>query len=400
MGVEEILTALQAILDGAKNEEGADRALTEDELSRYEKLEADLVVARKSAEVIKRHAAYKATAIPAVVGGKAPDAEDTVTRAFNEYLRTGNKNIEGIQRAQGEATGSAGGYLVPEGFRQKMIEKRKAFGGIAENAESISTDSGNPLPWPLNDDVDNLGGIVAEGAVVTTNPNADLVFSTRTLGAYKYGSGGASNLPLKVSWELAQDSAFDLAGFVARKLGERIARAQAADWVVGTGVGEPQGLLSAQGGISAATAISSNTAPTYADLVTIVHDLDPAYREGAVWVFNDAFLEVLRKMEDTTDRPLFGSLNSWSMEGAPGGSTLLGFPVIIDQACPAPSAGNSFGFFGNLREAYVIRRVKATTMVTLNELYAVNGQIGYLAWERADGMVQDPNAGVLLEAAA
>lgn len=399
MGVEEILSALQAILDGAKNEDGTERSLTDEEVERYEALEKDLITARKSEEIVKRQAAYKSVKVPAVVTGKRADDDDEVARAFDAYLRTGQKS-DAIQRAQGEATGSAGGYLVPEGFRQKMIEKRKAFGGIAENAESISTDSGNPLPWPLNDDVDNLGGIVAEGAVVTTNPNADLVFSTRTLGAYKYGSGGASNLPLKVSWELAQDSAFDLAGFVARKLGERIARAQAADWVVGTGVGEPQGLLSAQGGISGATAISSNTAPTYADLVTIVHDLDPAYREGAVWVFNDAFLEVLRKMEDTTDRPLFGSLNSWSMEGAPGGSTLLGFPVIIDQACPAPSASNSFGFFGNLREAYVIRRVKATTMVTLNELYAVNGQIGYLAWERADGMVQDPNAGVLLTAAA
>src|SRR3546814_264186 len=134
--------------------------------------------------------------------------------------------------------------------------------------------SSDLLPWPLNDDVDNTGAIVAEGAVVTTG-GADLVFSTRALGAFKYGSGGASNLPLKVSWELAQDSAFDLAGFVARKLGERIARGQAPDWVVGTGAGEPQGLLSAQGGIAAATAIAANTTITYDELITIMHDLDP-----------------------------------------------------------------------------------------------------------------------------
>lgn len=398
MTVEEILAALQAILDSATGPDGAQRSLTDEEVARYEELEGELKRAQKTEELVKRQAAWKSVKVNLPVTGDAKPADDEITRAFNDYLRTGQKS-DAIQRAQGEATGSAGGYLVPEGFRQKMVEKRKAFGGVAENCEVITTDSGNPLPWPINDDTANTGAIVAEGAVVTTG-GADLVFSTRALGAYKWGSGGASNLPLKVSWELAQDSAFDLAGFVARKLGERIARGQAPSWVTGTGVNEPQGLLSDQGGIAAATAWSSNSAPTYADFVTIVHDLDPAYREGASWVFNDAVLELLRKVVDSQGRPLLLANATGNLGDSMGGATLLGYPVIVDQACPTPAASNHFGFFGNLRDAYVIRRVKATTMVTLNELYAVNGQIGYLAWERADGMVQDPNAGVLLTAAA
>lgn len=397
MGVEEILAALQAILDGAKTDAGVSRDLTDEEVERYEALEKDLTRAQKSAEIVKRQAAYKSVNVTGVATPVAKGDDDEISRAFDGYLRSGAKS-DLIQRAQGEASGPAGGYLVPEGFRQKMVEKRKAFGGVGENAEIITTDSGNPLPWPLNDDTANVGAIVAEGAVVTTG-GADLVFDTRALGAFKYGSGGASNLPLKVSWELAQDNAFDLAGFVARKLGERIARGQAPDWVVGTGSGEPQGLLSTQGGIGASTALSSNTAPTYSDLVAIIHDLDPAYREGASWVFNDGFLKLIRNIVDLDGRPLLWNSNA-NLQDEPGGMRLLGYPVIIDQACPAPSGSNKFGFFGNLKEAYVIRRVKATTMVTLNELYAVNGQIGYLAWERADGMVQDPNAGVLMTAHA
>ena len=396
MSVEEILAALQAILDGARAEDGTERSLTDEEVERYEALEKDLVRARKSQEIVQRNAAYRAVK-PTVTGARKVEDDDEISRAFDGYLRTGQTSPL-IQRAQGEASGPAGGYLVPEGFRQKMVERRKAFGGVANGAETITTESGNPLPWPLNDDTSNVGAIVAEGANVPQG-GADLVFSTRALGAYKYGSGGASNAALKVSWELAQDSAFNLAEFVARKLGERIARAQAADWVVGTGVGEPQGLLSVQGGIPQATALSSNSAPTYDDLVTVIHDLDPAYREGAVWVFNDGFLEILRKVVDDVARPLLWANQSGNLESALGGMTLLGYPVIIDQAAPAPSGGNSFGFFGNLREAYVIRRVKGTTMVTLNEMYAADGQVGYLAWERADGMVQDPNAGVLLKAA-
>ena len=397
MSVEEILAALQAILDGARAEDGTERSLTDEEVERYEALEKDLIRARKTEEIVKRQAAWKSVNITGVAAA-APAGEDRVERAFEDYLRGRGVDHDVIQRAQGEASGPAGGYLVPEGFRQKMVERRKAFGGIANNCETITTESGNPLPWPVNDDTSVVGAIIPEAANVPQG-GSDLTFATRALGAYKYGSGGASNQPLKVSWELAQDSAFNLADFVARKLGERIQRAQAVDWAVGTGVNEPQGLLSTQGGISAATAISSNSAPSYADLVTIVHDLDPEYREGAVWVFNDAFLEILRKLDDQADRPLLWANQSGNLESALGGMTLLGYRVIIDQACPSPSSGNHFGFFGRLDEAYVIRRVKGMTMVTLNEKYAENGQVGYLGWERADGMVQDPYAGVLLKAA-
>ncbi len=397
MSAEDILSALQAIIDGAKDDDGAERSLTDEEVDRYEKLEADLKAVQRSEAIVKRQAAYGTVVTPRVAVG-ARNEGDEVSRAFDAYMRTGRVESDLIVRAQGEASPAAGGYLVPEGFRQKMVERRKAFGGIANNSETISTDSGNPLPWPINDDVSNVAAIVAEGGNVSAG-GADLVFGTRSLGAYKYGSGGASNLPLKVSYELLQDSAFDIQSYVAKRLGERIARAQAPHWATGTGVNEPQGLLSTGGGIAGATAWSSNSAPTYADLVTIVHDLDPDYREGAVWVFNDGVLEVLRKIVDGDGRSILWD-HAMNLENGMGGMTLLGHRVVIDQACPAPSASNKFGFFGRLEEAYVIRRVKAFSMATLTELYANDGQIGYLAWERADGAVQDPYAGVLLTAAA
>lgn len=395
MSADEILAAMSALIEQAT---ASGEPMSDEDVARYEQLEASLKAVQKSQELVKRNAAYNALKPAGVAVAAKVDDADEITRAFDAYLRTGDRDL--IVRAQSEGVASAGGYLVPEGFRQKMVERRKAFGGIAANCETITTDSGNPLPWPVNDDTANVGGITAEGASMPTSGGADLVFATRTLGAFKYSSGGASNLPLKVSYELAQDSAFPLADFVARRLGERIARGQAPHWATGNGVGQPQGLLSTGGGISAATAWSSNTAPTYDDLVTTVHDLDPDYREGAVWVFNDAVLEIIRKMEDGNNRPLLLPAGTGNLGDSLAGMTLLGYRVIVDQACPSPSASNNFGFFGRLQDAYVIRRVKATTMVTLNELYAVNGQVGYLAWERADGCVQDPYAGVLLRAAA
>lgn len=394
MTLEELLAALQALVDNATAES---RDLTEEEAAQAEDLTGQIERARSRQEVLTRSRALIAPVMPVVTHTAARNGDDDLTRAFESYLRTGQANADLAQyRAQGEATGSTGGYLVPEGFRNKLIERMKAFGGIANRAEIITTDSGQPLPFPTNDDTANSGEIVAESGTFASG--ADLVLGTKTLQAFKFMAGGAGNAPLKVPFELLQDSAVDIPALVARKLGERMARKQATSWAVGTGVNEPTGLLSTAGGLSGATALSSNTAPTYADLLEIEHTLDPAYRtEGCVWVFNDGFLKLLRGIVDLDGRPLLWNANA-SLGDPAGGMTLLGYPVIIDQACPAPSASNNFGFFGQLQEAYVIRRVKDVTLVTLNELYAPNGQVGYMAWMRADGTVQDTNAGVLMVA--
>jgi HK97 family phage major capsid protein len=267
----------------------------------------------------------------------------------------------------------------------------KAFGGLQAAATNITTASGQSLDWPTVDDTSHTGEIVAESG--TFAAGADITFDHKTLGAYKYMAGGASNLPLKVSYELLQDSAFDIQGFLTRALGTRIARIQATHWVTGTGSSQPEGILQNK---SAYDAIASNTSgPTYGELVDTVHALDPDYRQGASWLMSDATLAVVRKMVDDNSRPLWLPASESGMGAMPGG-TLLGYPVIIDQAMPDIGDVAKFLVFGDLAQAYVVRRVKDITMVVLNELYAANGQVGFMAWARADGCVQDSNAYVVL----
>lgn len=384
MTVEEILAALQAIIDGAQADDGTQRDLTDEEVARYQELEGKLAMARQSGEVRSRQKAYMTPVRDDVhvnVGGSDDSRED---RAFEQYLRTGNAPVELAEfRAQSEGTNSAGGYLVPRGFRQKLVERMKEFGGLAQEVEVLNTSEGNAIDYPTVDDTANIGEIVAEGG--TFAAGADLVFGTRTLSAFKYMGGGAGNLPLKVSWELAQDSAFPLPEFVSRKLGERIARVQAVHFVTGTGTGQPQGI------VTPITTSGTITTISYAELLTTFLALDPAYRANAKWLMNDATYGSILALVDTTGRPIVNP-STESIAGAPGQMQLLGKPVVIDQAMPSKATGAKFLAFGDLREAYVIRRVKDVTLVTLNELYAPNGQIGYMAWARADGAVQNPNA--------
>lgn len=392
MSIDDLLAALDEIIAAAKAD--GERDLSDEEAARYEELEEKLVAARRAKEIRSRHQAYLTPVRGDLHVNVATDnTEEKHERAFEQYLRTAGDVTRGFDpstmaefRAQSEGTNTAGGYLVPTGFRAKLIERMKQFGGIAEVAETISTSEGNLIQYPTVDDTANVGEIVAEGG--TFAAGADLVFGQRTLSAYKYMAGGAGNLPLKVSWELLQDSAFDVSSFVARKLGERIARVQAVHWATGTGSGQPQGLVT--------PITTSGTIGTiaYSDLVATVLALDPAYRSNARWVMNDATFGTLMGLVDTTGRPLINDQNA-SISGEIGSANLLGYPVTIDQAMPSKATGAKYIAFGDIREAYVIRRVKDVTLVTLNELYAANGQTGFMAWARADGAVQNVNAVVV-----
>lgn len=391
MTVEEILAALQAIIEGA-TADGQPRDLTDEEAQRYEELEKQLAVARRSVEIRSRQSAYMT---PVSFGHVAPaKQDDTEMRAFGEYLRTGqgNQDITHL-RAQGVGTGSGGGYTVPPGFRDKVVDVLKAYGGLAEHVDEFSTSTGNPLEYPSNDDTANQGAITPEST--TYSDGADLVFGTINLGAYKYTAGGAgSGLPLRVSVELLQDSAFDIAGWVARKMGERIARKQAAHWTTGTGVGEPLGIVAS----SLTADVELDTADTlaYKDLLDLEDVLDPAYEPNAKWLMRKSVWTQVRRLVDGAQRPLIQGTDM-GINGRPE-KTLLGYPVVIDQGMPIlSSAGDTFPIvLGDLREAYVIRRVQEMTIIVNPYTRAHQGEVEYSGWARADGTVQNRSAYAIL----
>lgn len=393
MTVDEILEALASIVTDAEG-----RDLTDDEMQRYEELEGQLQRAQKSEGIKQRQTAYqtpvrdKNVTVTASTGGG-----DELERAFEHYLRTGRPNADIIQlRDQNIGTPADGGFTVPPGFRNRLVERMVAFGGLANEVETITTSTGQPLEWPTLDDTSNSGEIANEGSAGSSG--ADLTFGTLTLGAFKYVAPGADNSgadPLRVSVELLQDSAFDIAGLVARKLGERIARKQAVDWVTGAGSGsnEPLG-ITGSGGNSEEFA---GAAPTFAELVDALHSVDPAYRMNGVWVFNDTTLALIRKLEDDNERPLWLPQQESGLDRTPGG-TLLGHRVVIDQAFDDYSDGdeNVWGVFGDVREGYVIRRVRDVTLIVDPFTRAAQGQVNYTVWARADGTVQNPNSFSLL----
>lgn len=381
MTIEEIMAAMQAIIDGASG-----RSLTDDEVTQYENLETDLRGAQRDAAIRSRNDAYNVVRVPAGVPTPGGRPVDDGTADFRNYLLTGR-----ITNAQSEGVPSQGGYLVPDLFRTVLIEKIKAFGGLASVASRYSTGNGNPVEWPTIDDTGNVGEIVVENG--SFSAGADLAFGSNSLAAYSYATGGAGG-PLKIPRELIQDAAFDIQGLVARLFATRIARIQAVHWVSGTGVAQPLGLFTGR----TPQQNAANTGTSYADLVNAIHAVDPAYRQNCRWAMNDLSLAQIELIVDSAGNPIYRGRDA-NMALGLNESTLLGYPIVIDQGIPVivkNSPTVQWGAFGDFSTGYVIRDVKDVEVLVNPYSSMSSRQIEVSAWARADGTQQDTNAYITL----
>jgi HK97 family phage major capsid protein len=418
--IDEILADMQAIMSTPDGE------LTADDVLAYQALELELAQAQEAtapdeaaegetepapaepaaavpaartapratvAAARARHAAYNRVVVPA---GRPSNhrREDAEAAGFRNYLRTGRVNADmqaGPVNAQTTGTGSSGGYLVPEGFLARIVEVIKSFGGVLNNAETLTTESGNPLPFPTNDDTANEAVVTAESA--TPASGADLVFGQVQLSAFEYTASGTGGNALAVPLALIQDSAFDIEGYVAKALGKRLARKMATDAVNGTGTAQAQGILQAYAG-----AATASTTLAYGDLIDLVMSLDEAYWPGAKWYMNRASLGTVMKLQDGDGNLIFRpGIAMIADDGTTKISTAIQVgailaPVVLDPGFSTFGASVKWGVFGDLTEGYVWRQVRQVEVLVDPYTGANKRQVQYNAWARADGRQKNTSA--------
>ena len=295
--------------------------------------------------------------------------------------RADPRDLTPEQRAQTTGTGSSGGFTVPEGFFARITEATKKYNFMMQaGAEVITTDGGNDLPMPTNDDSGNTGEIIGENAAHTDDASGDLVFGSRTMGAHMY-----SSKVVRVPLQLIQDSAFNIESYLGGKLGERLGRKSNTDFTVGAGTTLPFGIVTdARTGVTAA----AQAAITYGELIDLMEALDASYHSNAKWMFSQGTRGALKKLLDDNNRPLF----DYTAQGM--GDSLLSKPIQLNNDCPAIAADAKSILFGDF-SYYKIRMVRNSTQVfRFGEKYMNQAQVGFLAFSRMDGLLLDPSSGV------
>lgn len=308
--------------------------------------------------------------------------------AVAAYLRFGNnvsaEQAIAIRNAMSTTTSAEGGYTVPAEIAAMVVDALKAFGGMRSVAQIISTVGGNSLSYPTSDGTAEVGEIVAENAAAS---GQDVTFGTVAVNPYKY-----SSKKIALPWELIQDSAIDVVSFVTNRLATRLARITNTHYTTGDGSAKPYGLTARAS--TGKTGTTGQTATvTYDDLIDLIHSVNSAYRaRGASFMLADSSLKVLRKLKDTTGRPIWTPGDAESItNGAP--ATLCGYTYTVNDDMPAMAANAKSIAFGDFNQ-FVIRDVSGSTSIRRfdDSAFALNGQVGFCGWLRTGSNLLDTAA--------
>ena len=368
---------------------GADGMLSEEDTATYDKMEQDVMNLGKEIERLERQAAIdaelsKATSTPLTgkPGAKmGKDETEKTGRASDEYkgsfwnaMRV-KAPMPSVLNALQEGTDSEGGYLVPDEFERTLVEALEEENVFRTLAHVIRTSSGD-RKIPVVASKGTASWVDEEGAYT----ESDDAFSQVSIGAYKLGT------MIKVSEELLADSVFDLEAYISKEFARRIGAREEESFFNGDGKGKPLGILAAAGGAEVGVTAASATAITADEVIDLFYSLKAPYRKNAVWVLNDATVKQIRKLKDTTGQYLW---QPSLVAGTP--DTILGRPVKTSAFMPTAAAGAKTIAFGDFKYYWIADR-QGRTFKKLSELYAANGQVGFMGTQRVDGKLILPEA--------
>lgn len=195
----------------------------------------------------------------------------------------------------------------------------------------------------------------------------------------------------RVSQRLLSDSLINLEEWLIEKISNQMARFENAAFTLGDGIQKPKGFLSYGSGVAGKRrenefehiltgedgGIGSSDV-----LIDAVGQLDTPYHGHAVWMMPRGVLSMIRRLKDQNGQFLWQPSLAASIP-----STLLGYPIVLNDDMPVLNAGKASKsiVFGSFYDAYQI--VEHTDISVLRDPYSVKPFVEFYATKRLGGDV-------------
>lgn len=322
-------------------------------------------------------------------------------KAVDAYLRKGDMTIDELQRkAMSVDSDPDGGYFVmpdTSGRIVQFIHETSPMRQLA-SVQSISTDS-----------LEGMYDLDEAGSGWTGERGARGGTATPEIGRYRIAVHEQWAEPL-VTQKLLDDSAVNLAQWLANKVRRKFSRQEATAFVIGDGVEKPRGFLTYPEGdpgyssTSAFRKISQRDTGKSGDykssanggadvLLQLVHDLKAEYRNGAVFAMSRPTAALTRTLKNGSgDYVLQMDFTQGITE------RILGYEMAEMNDMPDPAANSLSVAFGNFAEAYQI--VDRVGIRTLRDPFTAKGFVKFYTTRRVGGDVVNFDAIKLLKFAA
>ena len=368
--------AAKAFVETKRNDKGL---LSEEDAKTYDEMEKQVQnytaeIARMDSMIDMENSLNMPINTPIVskpmqVNGEQKEAK--TGRASNQYkedmLKAMRSNFRNVSNILQEGVASDGGYLVPEEYDNRLIEKLEEENIFRKLATKITTGGEHKI---------NIASV--NPAAAWTDEGGELKFEDAEfdqilLDAHKL------TVAVKVTEELLYDSAFPLESYIINQFTKALSNAEEDAFLNGDGNKKPLGIFASTGGADIGVTTASATAITADELINLVYSLRRPYRKNAAFILNDQTLAAIRKLKDNNGNFMW---QPSLIAGEP--DRILSYPVYTSAYVPTIASGASVIAFGDFKY-YNIGDRGTRSFSQLKELYAGNGMVGFVAKERVDG---------------
>jgi HK97 family phage major capsid protein len=310
-----LVEQIREVTDFAESEK---RGLLAEDVAKIEKIEADIRSAEEAIGVAKRNE-ERMTAAANAAQSFVPKSE---SRSDSDVLRQiANGELRSFDFEKRTLTPSDD--TVPKSFYDEVFAVARLVGPMLDVSQVLNTASGENLTIPT---LTAYSTATIKGAASAIDPS-DPVFSSITLGAYKY------SFLVPVANELLTDAGFDISALIAEQAGNAIGYAVNDGLTNGTGTVQPTGIKNAAGsGVTGGTGVTGGF--TADNLIDLAYSLDGAARRlpGVGFMANSASVGAIRKLKDTAGNYLY-------QVGIGQPDTFAGFSIVENPALPSAGTG-------------------------------------------------------------
>ena len=306
-------------------------------------------------------------------------------KAFDAYLRNGDDDgLRGLElegKAMSSAVAGDGGYLVDPQTAETVKSVLASTASIRAIANVVQVEA---TSFDVLIDHSDVG----HGWATETDPTTET--GTPAIDRITIPLHELSALP-KASQRLLDDSAFDIEGWLAGRIADKFARAEAAAFISGDGMDKPKGFLTHPAVDNEVWAWGNlGYVPTGVDgdfggadaIIDLVYALGAQYRANAAFVMNSKTAGAVRKLKDNDGRFL------WS-DGlaAAEPARLMGYPVLIAEDMPDITTGADAIAFGDFGAGYTV--AERPDLRVLRDPFSAKPHVLFYATKRVGGDVSD-----------
>ena len=260
--------------------------------------------------------------------------------AFEKFLKTGDRNIEGLIKAPIMTTGVTP-ILMPSVLANEILKELKETSNFLMKGKIVTLKE-KSIIIPVRNEITEANEIVKEGAGNTRD--GSLAYSQIEI------TTGMKQVRYPVTDETRADTAFDIVGEIKEAISEEFGQTLSALTLKGiyntTTEQCIEGFLTNTDVLAGAIATGAANKVTWEDMVKLETGMKLSYRQGSAYYVSPKLYEEMKLWKDANGVPLWNTIRD--------GATMRfnGYPVYVEEFLDDIATGKYPAVFCDFGKGY------------------------------------------------